>query len=226
MRYNKTKGKEMKKMFLILAALVLASCAQDPYRLKVKSQMAKEHGQSVYFRSNMRSTYAGQIRRVLSNKFGEIGIKTATSTETADFIGIFDVETLYADSGSSSTSYKGNSADTPLFTDSTDGPGLDYSGNENMQVNKDKTCFTLKIGRKNTSNLSYDSSFCADAVEDTEDMLPKIIDIYTKYGNYESADVGVQCLNNTEGEVSCDVIHDRRKAFINSLWIDSNISDD
>lgn len=216
----------MKKLFLILAAFVLSSCAQDPYRLKVSSQMAKEHGKSVYFRSNMRSTYAGQIRRVLGNKFGEIGIKTATSTENADFIGIFDIETLYADSGVSSVAYKGNAGETPLFTDSTDGHGLDYSGNENMKVDKDKTCFTLKIGRKNTSNPSYDSSFCADAVEETEEMLPKIIDIYTKYGNYESADVGVQCLSDIEGKVSCDVIHNRQKAFINSLWIDSTITDD
>lgn len=217
----------MNKLFLIIAALVLSSCAQDPYRLKVSSSMAKEHGQSVYFRSNMRSTYAGQIRRVLSKKFGEIGLKTATSTENADFIGIFDVETLYADSGVSSKAYYNKKIDdTPLFTDSAEGHTLDYSGNENMKVDKDKTCFTLKIGRKNTSNVNYDSSFCADAVEDTEDMLPKIIDIYTKYGNYESADVGVQCLTDTEGKVSCDVIHDRQKAFINSLWIDSNISDD
>lgn len=217
----------MKRTILILLSLCIAACAQDPYRLKVNSNMAKEHGQSIYFRSNMRSTYASQIRRVLSKKFGEIGMQTATSAENADFIGIFDVETLYADSGTSSyTAYKKSTENTPLFTDSEDSHMLDFSGNENMKVDKDKTCFTLRIGRKNTSNSSYDSSFCADAVEDTEDMLPKIVDIYNKYGNYESADIGVQCLSDVQGQISCDVIHDRQKAFINSLWIDSAITDD
>ena len=189
--------------------------------------MGNEHGQSIYFRSNMRSTYASQIRRVLGQKFGEIGMKTATSAENADFIAIFDVETFYADGGTYiNTTYNNTAHDAPLFTDSTDGNTLDYSGNANMKVDKDKTCFTLKIGRKNTSHLSYDSSFCADAVEDTEDMLPKILDIYGKYGNYERADVGVQCLSDPSGQISCDAIHDRQQAFVHSLWIDSNITED
>lgn len=224
---NSGKDRLMKKSLPILLSLLLCACAQDPYHLKVSSAMGNEHGQSIYFRSNMRSTYAAQIRRVLGQKFGEIGMKTATSAENADFIGIFDVETFYADSGTyANTTYNNTANDAPLFTDSTDGSTLDYSGNANVTVNKDKTCFTLKIGRKNTSNLSYDSSFCADAVEDTEDMLPKILDIYGKYGNYERADVGVQCLSDTAGQISCDTVHDRQKAFMNSLWIDSAITED
>ena len=217
----------MKRSLVILISMFFAACAQDPYHLKVSSNMENEHGQSIYFRSNMRSTYAGQIRRVLGKKFGEIGMKTATSAENADFIAIFDVETFYANGGTYyNTSYSNTASDAPLFTDSTEGNTLDYSGNANMTVNKDKTCFTLKMGRKNTSNLSYDSSFCADAVEDVEDMLPKILDIYGKYGNYERADVGVQCLTDQSGQISCDVIHDRQQAFVHSLWIDSNIVDD
>ena len=217
----------MKKSLLLFLSLIVCACAQDPYHLKVSSAMNKEHGQSIYFRSNMRSTYASQIRRVLGQKFGEVGMKTATSAENADFIAIFDVETFYANGGTyANTSYSNTANDAPLFTDSVDGSTLDYSGNANMTVNKDKTCFTLKMGRKNTSNLSYDSSFCADAVEDTEDMLPKILDIYSKYGNYERADIGVQCLTDANGNVSCNPIRDRQKAFVNSLWIDSNIIED
>lgn len=217
----------MKKSLLLFLSLIVCACVQDPYHLKVSSAMGNEHGQSIYFRSNMRSTYASQIRRVLGQKFGEIGMKTATSAENADFIAIFDVETFYANSGTyANTSYNNTANDAPLFTDSVDGNTLDYSGNANMTVNKDKTCFTLKMGRKNTSNLSYDSSFCADAVEDIEDMLPKILDIYGKYGNYERADIGVQCLSDVNGNVSCDPIRDRHKAFVNSLWIDSNIIED
>ncbi len=217
----------MKKILLVMISLAMAACAQDPYRLKVSSVMSGEHGQSIYFRSNMRSAYASQIRRLLGKKFGEMGMKTATSAENADFIAIFDVETFYADGGTyTNTNYNNTPKDVPLFTDSTDGSTLDYSGNANVTVNKDQTCFTLKIGRKNTSRLSYDSSFCADAVEDTEEMLPKILDIYEKYGNYERADVGVQCLSDAAGQISCDVVHDRQKAFINSLWIDSAITED
>lgn len=217
----------MKKILFIGLSMFLAACAQSPYRLKVSSVMGNEHGQSIYFRSNMRSTYAAQIRRVLGKKFGEIGMKTATSAENADFIAIFDVETFYADGGTYiNTTYNNTENDAPLFTDATDGNTLDYSGNANMRVDKDKTCFTLKIGRKNTSHLSYDSSFCADAVEDTEEMLPKILDIYAKYGNYERADIGVQCLSDVQGNISCDVIHDQQQAFVHSLWIDSTISDD
>jgi len=224
---NSLEAKKMKRVLLIGLSLLVAACAQSPYRLKVNSAMGNEHGQSIYFRSNMRSTYAAQIRRVLGQKFGEIGMKTATSAENADFIAIFDVETFYADGGTYiNTTYNNTENDAPLFTDATDGNTLDYSGNANMKVDKDKTCFTLKIGRKNTSHLSYDSSFCADAVEDTEEMLPKILDIYSKYGNYERADIGVQCMSDTAGTISCDVVHDQQRAFMNSLWIDSTISDD
>ena len=221
------KGRYMKKSLLILLGLLLSACAQEPYRLQINSAMGGEHGQSIYFRSNMRNTYAAQIRRVLGQKFGEIGMKTATSAENADFIAIFDVETFYADSGTYvNTTYNNTANDAPLFTDSTEGSTLDYSGNANVKVNHDKTCFTLKIGRKNTSNLSYDSAFCSEAVEDIEEMLPKILDIYGKYGNYERADVGVQCLSDTSGNISCDTVHDKQKAFMNSLWIDSTISED
>lgn len=217
----------MKKILVIGMSLFLAACAQDAYRLKISSTMGGEHGQSIYFRSNMRSAYAAQIRRVLGKKFGEIGMKTATSAENADFIAIFDVETFYADAGTYiNNTYSNTAQDAPLFTDATDGSTLDYSGNANMKVDRDKTCFTLKIGRKNTSRLSYDSSFCSAAVEDTEEMLPKILNIYEKYGNYERADVGVQCLADPEGTISCDAVHDRQKAFVNSLWIDSNITED
>lgn len=217
----------MKKILLMFGLMILCGCAHDPYHLKISSTMGQEHGQSIYFRSNMRSAYASQIRSILSKKFGEIGMKTATSAENADFIAIFDVETFYADGGTYiNTTYNNVEHDTPLFTDAVDGNTLDYSGNANMKVDKDKTCFTLKIGRKNTSRLSYDSSFCSDMVEDTEDMLPKISDIYGKYANYERADVGVQCLSDINGKISCDAVHDRQKAFVNSLWIDSNITED
>ena len=88
----------MKKL-LLLAICLLTACAQDPYKLKISNTLADDHGQSIYFRSSLRSSYAGQIRRVLSKKLGEIGMKTAASAETSDFIAIFDIETFYKQSG-------------------------------------------------------------------------------------------------------------------------------
>lgn len=231
MRYSlsmtKIKENKMKKAFLLFAGLLLTACAQDPYRLKISNTLAREHGQSVYFRSGMRSNYAGDIRRVLSGKFGEIGMKTATSAENADFIAIFDIDKIYKsdDSGGART-LATNSSDVPLFADGLDGRTQDYVGNPEIKADKDKTCFTLKIGRKNTSSVSYDSYFCSDLAEETEDLLPKIIDVYGKYGNYESANVGMQCLTDISGKVECNPVRDPRQAFIKSLWIDHEITED
>lgn len=217
----------MKKAFLIFAGLLLSACAQDPYRLKISSTMAREHGQSVYFRSGMRSNYAAELRKMLSRKFGEIGMKTATSAENADFIAIFDIDTVYKsnDSGGVRTLAVGND-DIPLFADGLDGRTQDYASNPEIKADRDKTCFTLKIGRKNTSSASYDSYFCSDVAEETEDMLPKILNVYGKYGNYESANIGMQCLADAGGKVECNPVRDQRQAFINSLWIDYDITDD
>lgn len=217
----------MKKSLGIWGCLVLAACAQDPYRLKIDNNMAGDHGKSIYFRSNLRSSYAGQIRRVLSNKFGEVGMKTATAAEDADFIAIFDIETFYKQTQAyKNTSYANTRSDSALFTAEEEGTSLDYTGNANMAVDRDKTCFTLNIGRRETSIPRYTSSFCAQTTMDTEEMLPLVLDIYGKYGNYQSADVGVQCLTDQDGKISCDTVHDRQQAFINSLWVDSDIAED
>lgn len=89
----------MKKFLIsVVAIFLLSACAQDPYHLDINNYMSGAHGQSVYYRSNMRTAYAGQIRRVLSNKFKEMGIKPATSAEIADYIAIFDIETFYKQS--------------------------------------------------------------------------------------------------------------------------------
>ena len=217
----------MKKIFVLFICAVLCACAQDPYKLKIDNNMAQNHGQSVYFRSNLRSNYAGQIRRILSKKFGEMGLKTATSAEQADFIAIFDIETFYKqDNAFKNTTYANTQNDTALFTAAEDGTSLDYTGNANKVVNKDQTCFTLNVGRRETSYADYTSSFCSQGVMDTEDMVPLVTDIYGKYANYQMADIGVRCLTNKTGEVSCDTVHDRQQAFIDSLWIDSEISDD
>lgn len=175
----------------------------------------------------MRSNYAGEIRRMLSHKLGEIGMKTATSAENADFIAIFDIDTIYKsnDTGGVRT-LAANNTDIPLFADGLDGQTQDYIGNPEIKADRDKTCFTLKIGRKNTSSAVYDSYFCSDVTEETEDMLPKILDVYNKYGSYESANIGMQCLADASGKVSCDPVRDQRQAFIKSLWIDHEITDD
>lgn len=215
-------------MWTILGCLLLISCAQDPYRLKIDNNLGNSHGQSIYFRSNLRSTYAGQIRRALSQKFGEIGMKTATSAENADFIAIFDIETLYHQTDQfKNVSYANTQSDAVLFTDDDEANSLGFSGNANMNVSHDQTCFTLNIGRKGTSAISYGSSFCADEVQETEDMLPKVLDIYQKYATYQQANVGVQCITSADGQtISCDPVHDRQQAFINSLWIDHDIKED
>ncbi|MBQ8481574.1 MAG: hypothetical protein IJ532_03485 [Alphaproteobacteria bacterium] len=217
----------MKKYLIVLTIMLLSACAQDPYRLKISNNMGAEHGKSIYFRSNLRSSYAGQIRGVLSKKFGESGMKTATSTETADFIGIFDIETFYKQEKNyeSATYFKSQNSEAPLFSSAENDTAMAYSGNTDMVVDHDKTCFTLKIGRKDSSFILYSSSFCAGEIMETENMVPLAMDIYGKYGNYQSADVGVQCFDSIDGKVSCDTVHDRQQAFINSLWIDKEISD-
>lgn len=217
----------MKKYLITLLAVMTVACAQDPYRLKINNNMGTEHGKSIYFRSNLRSSYAGQIRGILSKKFGESGMKTATSADNADFIGIFDIETFYKqdDTAQSRTYFKTNNDDLPLFSSSENDSAMANSGNSDMTVDHDKTCFTLKIGRKDSSFIMYSSSFCSGEITETEEMVPMVMNIYGKYGNYQSADVGVQCFTNVEGQVDCDTVHDRQQAFINSLWIDKEISE-
>lgn len=213
---------------LIFICLLLNACAQTPYHLKISNTMAQEHGKNVYFRSSMRSNYAGEIRRTLSNKFGEIGLKTATSAENADFIAIFDIDTIYKsdDSGGVRNFVPDSNKDIPLFADGLDGRTQDYADNNEIKADHDKTCFTLKMGQKNTSKVSYDSYFCADTTEEIEEMLPKVINVYNKYGTYESANVGMQCLSDASNKVSCEVVRDQRKAFIKSLWIEHDITED
>lgn len=215
----------MKKL-LLLAICLLTACAQDPYQLKISNTLADDHGQSIYFRSSLRSSYAGQIRRVLSKKLGEIGMKTAASAETSDFIAIFDIETFYKQSGKYKDAAYANNSTGVLFSSDENASSQYFSGNANMQTDRDQTCFTLNIGRKDTSNIVYASTFCADTTYETEDFLPLVLDVYSKYGNYTTANVGIQCMTNPEGKVACDPIHDRQQAFINSLWIDRQISDD
>lgn len=215
----------MKKL-LLLAICLLTACAQDPYKLKISNTLADDHGQSIYFRSSLRSSYAGQIRRVLSKKLGEIGMKTAASAETSDFIAIFDIETFYKQSGKYKDAAYANNSTGVLFSSDENASSQYFSGNANMQTDRDQTCFTLNIGRKDTSNIVYASTFCADTTYETEDFLPLVLDVYSKYGNYTTANVGIQCMTNPEGKVACDPIRDRQQAFINSLWIDRQISDD
>lgn len=219
----------MKKYVTALwGILLVASCAQDPYRLKIDNTLGAEHGKSIYFSSNLRSSYAGQIRGVLSKNFAKSGMKTATSAQTADFIGIFDIETFYKpeDSYESKTYFKSSNEDVPLFSSLENETAMSYSGNSDIKVDHDQTCFTLKIGKKDTSYVKYSSSFCTGEIMETEEMVPMIMSIYGKYGNYQSADVGVQCFNSADGQVDCDTVHDRQQAFINSLWIDGEITDD
>lgn len=215
----------MKKL-LLLTLCLLSACAQDPYKLEISNNLADDHGQSIYFRSSLRSAYAGQIRRVLSKKFGEIGMKTATSAENADFIAIFDIETFYKQSGKYKDASYANNSTGFLFSGDENSSSQYFSGNANMQTDRDETCFTLNIGRKDTSRVVYSSTFCADTTYETEEFLPLVLDVYSKYGNYTTANVGVQCVTSLEGDVACNPIHDRQQAFINSLWIDRQISTD
>ncbi len=217
----------MKKILLSLLILVLGGCAQDEYRLKINNDLAEDHGKSVYFRSNLRSNYAGQIRRTLSQKFSEMGLKAATSPENADLIAIFDIETFYAQTEAyKNTSYANTEGDSVLFTDQEEANSLDYSGNANVKVEQDQTCFTVNVGPKGTSFIKYNSSFCYREVMETEDMLPRVLDIYGKYATYQRADVGVQCIANEDKSISCQPLHDRQQAFVNSFWINKEISDD
>lgn len=215
----------MKKL-LLLTLYLLSACAQDPYKLEISNNLADDHGQSIYFRSSLRSAYAGQIRRILSKKFGEIGMKTATSAENADFIAIFDIETFYKQSGKYKDASYANNSTGFLFSGDENSSSQYFSGNANMQTDRDETCFTLNIGRKDTSRVVYSSTFCADTTYETEEFLPLVLDVYSKYGNYTTANVGVQCVTSPEGDVACNPIHDRQQAFINSLWIDRQISTD
>lgn len=217
----------MPKKFLLVLLLLLGACAQDPYRLKINNMLSDAHGSSVYYRSNLRSSYAGQIRRVLSNKLSEMGLKAATSTENADYIAIFDIETFYKQASEKfNPDAFNNTADNAyLFGDDENSESMGFSGNANMNVDTDKTCFTLKIGPKGTSNVRYDSSFCAAGIMDTEEMLPYVLDIYAKYATYQQADVGVQCMASESGEISCNAMYDRQQAFMNSLWMERDIVD-
>lgn len=215
----------MKKL-LLLTLCLLSACAQDPYKLEISNNLADDHGQSIYFRSSLRSAYAGQIRRILSKKFGEIGMKTATSAENADFIAIFDIETFYKQSGKYKDASYANNSTGFLFSGDENSSSQYFSGNANMQTDRDETCFTLNIGRKDTSRAVYSSTFCADTTYETEEFLPLVLDVYSKYGNYTTANVGVQCVTSPESDVACNPIHDRQQAFINSLWIDRQISTD
>ena len=218
----------MKKSLLFCGlVMTLNACAQDPYHLDIDNYMTGAHGKSVYYRSNMRSNYAGQIRRVLSNKFGEMGLKPATAAEHADYIAIFDVETFYKQGTEkfNPAAFENSENTDVLFSDAEDGESLAFSGNANVSVDSDKTCFTLKMGPKGTSRIAYNSSFCANGVQDVEEMLPKILDVYAKYATYQKADIGINCLQNEAGEAFCNAINDRQQEFINSLWIDRAISE-
>lgn len=216
----------MKNMLLGVVVL-LSACAQDPYKLKIDNSLNNSHGQSIYFRSSLRSTYAGQIRRVLSKKFAEMGMKSATSAENADYIAIFDIETLYKQREPyKNTNYANVSSTATLFTADENAESLYYSGNANMKVDRDKTCFTLNIGKKETSTAKYSSSFCAETTMETEDFMPMVLDVYGKYATYLNADTGVQCLSDASGQISCQPIHDRQQAFIDSLWREHDIKDD
>ncbi|MBR3502143.1 MAG: hypothetical protein IKO06_04480 [Alphaproteobacteria bacterium] len=213
---------------LLLCSLILAGCAQDPYHLDITNNMSGAHGKSIYYRSNMRSSYAAQLRRTLSKKFGEMGLKPATAVDHADYIAIFDVETFYKQSSEkfNPAAYNNSQNTSVLFSDAEDDESLSFSGNANVSVNEDKTCFTLKMGQKGTSRALYSSSFCANGVRDTEEMLPAIIDVYSKYATYQSANVGVRCRQTEAKEIMCSAINDRQQEFINSLWSERTISDD
>lgn len=217
----------MKKSGIFAIILLMCSCAQDPYHLKIDNNMNRAHGSSVYYRSNMRTSYAGQLRRLLSNKFGEMGLKPATAVDHADYIAIFDVETLYKQSNNkfNPAAYNTSENTSVLFSDAEDDESLGFSGNANMSVEYDKTCFTLKMGKKGTSGVEYNSSFCANMIKDTEEMIPLILDVYEKYATYQYADVGVKCLQNESGNVVCTAINDRQQEFLNSLWRESEISE-
>lgn len=217
----------MKRVFILFLLMFMTACAQDAYHLKVDNNINEYHGHSIYFRSNMRSAFAGQIRRVLSNRFATIGMKTSTNANDADLIAVFDVEPFYKQENAyKNTSFSNTISDTPLFTAEEEGSSLSYTGNANMKVEYDKTCFTVNIGRKETSDVLYASSFCARGIVETEEMLPLITNVYEQYANYGAIDVGMQCIANVDDTVNCQPIRDRQQAFIKSLWIDHEIVED
>jgi hypothetical protein len=75
--------------------------------------------------------------------------------------------------------------------------------------------------------VKYKTSFCAAEIIDTEQMLPMVLNVYEQYATYQYADVGIQCFADEDGKNSkCSPMHDRQQAFINSLWIDRNISEE
>ena len=216
----------MKKSFL-LTALLLAACAQDPYHLKIRNDMALDHGKSIYFRSNMRSSYASEIRRALSNKFSEMGLKTATAPENADLIAIFDIETFYKQDGAyKNKTYANTADDAVLFSDEEEANSLGFSGNANYNPKQDQTCFTMNIGPKATSYIKYNTMFCAAGVMEAEQMLPLVLDVYGQYATYQYADIGLQCFVSADGQkANCGPLHDRQKAFMDSLWNEREIID-
>lgn len=216
----------MKRGWLFLLSLLTCGCAQAPYHLKVSNTMADAHGQSIYFRSTLRSSYAGQIRRILSNKFAEIGLKTATSAENADYIAVFDIETFYKPCGDyKNTTLSNTNPHAVLFSADEDSEAMYFSGNANQRVDHDQTCFTLNIGKKGTSRVSYVSMFCAHQVAETENFMPYVLDVYGQYATYRSANVDIQCQSSADEKISCSPLHDRQQAFINSLWIENKIKD-
>ena len=218
----------MKNLLLLCSCFLLFSaCANDAYKLKISNNMADAHGHGVYFRSSIRNSYAGEIRKALSNKFAQMGIRTATSTDNADYIAIFDIETFYKqDTSFKNTSMADSYSDKILFSGENDGETLFFSGNKNINVDTDRTCFTLNIGKKNTSDILYASTFCANEIIELEEFVPYVVDVYSKFATYKNANIGVQCINSASGKISCDTINDRQKAFINSLWTDSRIKQD
>lgn len=217
----------MKKTLMLMFTLFLGACAQDPYHLKINNRLADDHGKSVYFRSNLRSTYAAPLRRVLSDKLGEMGLRPAASVESADLVAIFDIETFYKQTETyKDASYANINSNSVLFTDEEEADSLGYSGNANMKVDYDQTCFTMNIGPKGTSNVKYNSSFCANTPMEIEEILPQIFDVYSKYATYQYADVGVQCLPDVSGkDITCNPIHDRQQMFVDSLWREHDIVD-
>lgn len=217
----------MKKVLMLMTFMGLAACAQDPYHLKINNNLAEDHGKNVYYRSNLRSTYAAPLRKVLSDKFGEMGLKPTATLENADLVAIFDIETFYKQTEAyKNTSYANVDSETVLFTDQDEAVSLGYSGNADVNVDHDKTCFTMNIGPKGTSNVKYKSTFCANSPMEIEEFLPQIFDVYGKYATYQYADVGVQCLPDASGaDISCNPVHDRQQEFINSLWREHDIVD-
>ena len=212
----------MKKIFLLMY-LFLAGCATAPYHLKVRNDLANDHGKSVYFRTSMRSTYAMEIRRALSEKLAEIGLKTATSAENADLIAIFDIETFYRqNSPYKNTSYVNTSEDAVLFSDNEEANSLDFSGNANYVPTTDQTCFSLNIGPKATSYVKYNSMFCANKIMEPEQMLPLVLNVYEQYATYQYASIGLKCSLGEDGTTaSCQSGKIKRQSYIDIPWLDN-----